>query len=267
VQGAIRYQLGERKAIVTLAVISAALILAACRDERSNDRARIEQAIRSSPYTYFAYRNPLYWGKPVHFTIGGLRVSQHDRPFAGATVTPLAGDGEVAGGIQRVLLRRDDEWHVISADALSPSDLGCSLAPAGVVAELFGACDMHPDAALVWPETFISGARADREPAASERASIVAAARAAHFKRGQDHCVRYRVRVSRIDRRFASVAYRFVRPYRGCLLGNGVSLVERRPSGAWQVRGDAGDAFDCAAAPPGVIRSLFSDCVVPGRPS
>lgn len=93
----------------------------------------------------------------------------------------------------------------------------------------------------------------------------MAATRKAHFKVGQDRCVRYRVRVSKVDGRFAAVWFTFVRPYSGCLLGNGVSLMERS-AGRWRVKGDAGDAFPCTSGPPGVIRSLLEDCVIRGEP-
>jgi hypothetical protein len=242
------------------------LALAACVGGRSSQRSAIEAAIRRSPFTYFAYRNPLYWGRSVHVTISRLRVSSRNRRFAAAVVTPFDGKRHRrVSDPERVLLRLTDRWRVIRAETLSAARPACRFAPAGVIAELFGGCDHNADAARVSPEAFISGPLDFRSPTPDERAAIVAATRAAHFKPGQARCVRYHVRVSVVDERFASVSYSFVRPFRGCLLGNGVSFMERSPRGRWRVKGDAGDAFPCTYAPPGVIRSLFEDCLVLGE--
>jgi hypothetical protein len=243
------------------------LALAACGGGRSSQRSAIEAAIRRSPSTYFAYRDPLYWGRPVHFTISRARVSSRNSRFAAAIVTPFVGhQRKRASGPERVLLRSTDRWRVVRVE-VSASRPACRLAPTGVIAELFGGCAPGSDAAQVSAETFISGPLAARRATRAERAGIVAATRAAHFKAGQDRCVRYHVRVSEINDRFALVSYSFVRPYSGCLLGNGVSLMERVANGRWRVKGDAGDAFPCTSGPPGVIRSLLRDCVIRGEPS
>jgi len=235
---------------------------------RSSQPSAIEAAIRRSPSTYFAYRNPLYWGRSVQVTISRVRVSSRNPRFAAAIVTPLEGNQRTnASDPERVLLRSTGRWRVIRAESVSASPPACRLAPTGVIAELFGGCAPGSDAAHVSAEAFISGPLAARRATRAERAGIVAATRAAHFKAGQDRCVRYHVRVSEINNRFALVSYSFVRPYSGCLLGNGVSLMERDANGRWRVKGDAGDAFPCTSGPPGVIRSLLRDCVIRGEPS
>ena len=249
-----------------LLVLTAAIAVAAapaCGDKsHSNDSdvAAIKTTITKSPQTYFAFRNRLYWGRPVHFAVARVRISSMDDHFATARVLALEADGKWADQPQQLLLRRAREWRVIWATADGPSGIPCRKASAGVVRELLGNCDPSSVAASL--VMAIYGPRSNRPPTASERAAIVAVARSSHFKAGQDRCVRYEVRVSKVDDRFASVGYTFVRPYTNCLLGNGESLMERTASGRWRVKGDGSEPFSCRYAPPGVIRSLFSGCWV-----
>ncbi|MHB8060928.1 MAG: hypothetical protein ACYDHO_08875, partial [Gaiellaceae bacterium] len=225
---------------------------------RQSDVAAIKTVITKSPHTYFAFRNRLYWGRPVHFAVARVRISSMDDHFAAARVLALEANGNGADQPQQLLLRRAREWRVIWVTADGPSGIPCRKASAGVVRELVGNCDPSSVAASL--VMAIHGPRSNRPPTASERAAIVAVARSSHFKAGQDRCVRYDVRVSRVDDRFASVGYSFVPPYTNCQPVDGESLMERAASGRWRVKGDGSDPFPCRFAPPGVIRSLFSGC-------
>src|SRR6266849_212693 len=130
-----------------LALAPLVAVLSACGGHASSgneEAAKVAAAIRSSPYTYFAYRDPLYWGRSVHMTISRLHVSRRDASFAGAVVTPLESNGKIASNRERVLLQRTDEWRVIRAQSFLEYHFACRLAPAGVINELFGRCDPSP---------------------------------------------------------------------------------------------------------------------------
>ena len=248
--------------LVALAAITTAT-LPACggkTQSRSALAAEIKAAVRSSQQTYFAFSNPLYWGRPVHFKIDRIRISRKDDHFAAARVLALEANGKRVGDLQQqqVLLRRSEKWLVAQA-APDGRTIFCEAASSGVVHELFGGCESTP----VDTGMSVYGPHSDRAATAKERAAIIEATKAFHTNGfGSGSCVRYHIRVSQIDDRFAVVGYTFVPPYTNCLLGNGESLMQRKASGRWQVKAEGSDAFDCGDAPPGVIRSLFSGCWV-----
>src|SRR5438067_8839431 len=100
----------------SIAIVGLGVLAAACGSGRPTQQTAIEAAIERSPYTYFAYRDPLYWGRPVHFTISRVRISTRDPRFAAAIVTPLEGNQHThASDPERVLLRSTGRWRVIRA--------------------------------------------------------------------------------------------------------------------------------------------------------
>jgi len=161
--------------LMLLALAPLAAVLSACGGHTSSgsEEAKVAAAIRSSPYTYFAYRDPLYWGRSVHMTISRVRLSLRDASFAGAVVTPLESNGKRASSRERVLLQRTDQWRVIRAQSFLEYHFACRLAPAGVINELFGHCDPSPF--VVFPGALVSGPAANRPPTARERAASIAA--------------------------------------------------------------------------------------------
>ena len=239
----------------------AAVAAAGCGGRSAAPDAPLQEALRRSPYTYFAFTNALYWGRPVHVVVDRLRVSRRDPRVAGAVLTPVDAAGKPAGDSQLALLRRGSSWRVVRAQDGRYSPFACRLAAPGVIRELFGRCDPSPY--LVSPLTSITGPRADRQPTAAERAGIVAANRAALFPHG-DGCIRYGIRVSRVDLDYAVTRYRLVGKVTGCDVGNGVSLMRRLPDGRWRIAAQASDPFACTQAPPGVVRSLDGICSIYG---
>ncbi len=218
----------------------------------------IKAAIRKSPQTYFAFRNPLYWGRPVRITIDRIRISSKDDHFAGARVRVFEANGKSIPFPQRVLLKRSAKWQVTEVE--SGVAVSCRAALPGIVRDLFGSCDASSARDSV--VGLIAGPRTNRPPTMKERNLIIAATQAFHPGVFDDSCTRFHVRVSRADDRFAVVGYTFVRPYTKCILGNGESWMERTSSGHWRVKGDGSEAPDCRWVPPGVARSLDSACYI-----
>ena len=136
----------------------------------------------------------------------------------------------------------------------------CSDATKQVLNRLAGGCSR---VGPVEPGGSIVGPGAERAPTRSELAGISAAASRVIF-RGHDNCVTYVAAVSKVDTRYARVAYKFHNPTAQCSPGNGVSLFKRTSSG-WIHLGDASEPFPCASAPAGVARSLFGECWLPAR--
>jgi hypothetical protein len=114
-----------------------------------------------------------------------------------------------------------------------------------------------------WPGGVIVGPSAERAPTSDDGAALTAVARRVVFN-GHDSCVTYVIGISKVDQRFARVAYEFHKPYGECQLGNGQSLFKRTASG-WVHLADASEPFPCASAPAGVARSLFGECWLPAR--
>lgn len=237
-----------------------AFVLPACGGKSQSNTARVAEikaAIRNSPQTYFAFRNPLYWGRPVRITIDRIRISSKDDHFAGARVRVLEANGRATRFPQQVLLRQPGKWRVIDVEG---GQIPCRLASSGIVRDLFGSCDASPF--QVSEVGLIEGPKADRPPTAKERALIIAATKVFHPGTFDDSCTRFHVRVSRVDDSFALVGYTFVRPYTKCVLSNGESWMKQTSAGHWLVKGDGSDAPDCRWLPPGVARSLASVCYI-----
>ena len=208
--------------------------------------------MRRSPLTYFHYAGARWWGHRVTVRISRVRTSG---AWSGAVVSVWR-RGRVAEQ-ELVLLRRERRWAVVAASEVDEG-LSCRLAPKGVMRHVVGPCsdDVSPLAHIVAPRLTRAATRAERD-------AVVAVARA-DVLHGKDRCVRYSVRISRVDDRFALASYRFVRPYRDCLVGNGVSLFERRANGRWLHLTDASDVFLCDTAPAGVVTSLEGACELEG---
>jgi len=245
--------------------LAVAALLPACggKGQSQSNAVEIKAAIRKSPQTYFAFRNPLYWGRPVHITIDRIRISSRDDHFAGARVRVLEASGKpvrfarIGNFAQQVLLKRSAAWRVRDVESGS---IPCRFAPHGVVRDLLGGCDASPyqssDVGL------IAGPKSSRSPTAKERALIIGATQAYHPGVFGVSCTRFHIQVSKTDDRFALVGYTFVPPYTKCVLGNGESWMERTSAGRWRVKGDGSDAPDCRWVPPGVARSLASVCYI-----
>ena len=103
-----------------------------------------------------------------------------------------------------------------------------------------------------------TAAEAARAPRAAEQRAITTAARKASPKAPRS-CFPLRIRVSTVDPRYASAAYRSVRTC-SRVVGNGIFLLRRRSTATWSVVG-YGSAFGCTAPlRPAVMRDLVSSC-------
>jgi hypothetical protein len=246
--------------------VSGALIASAA----SAPSASVQEAIKASNRTYFAYHDPLYWGRPVSVRITRVVVSHRDGRFAGARVEVTTPTGKPAVRAQRVLLEKGTGWHVRDV-ALLPDTFVCSSLPAGVVQEVVGACDAYGHVSD--PELEVSGPLARRAPTTAERARIVAGARSS-LNSGPlvATCLNFDVWVSRVDSRFADAepnraTARAWMKNKACgrFAYNGQMLLKRLPGGRWRYYSGASEAFDCRLTPPGVIRSLYRECVINRR--
>jgi hypothetical protein len=101
---------------------------------------------------------------------------------------------------------------------------------------------------------------ARRAPTGSERTAIVKALPAFYHQK----CIRYSIRVSTVDTRYAAVSFRFVppRPSKTCSPFDGGVLMKRIAPGRWKKTGE-GSEWPCAkaGAPTPVIKDLFGGCV------
>lgn len=104
-----------------------------------------------------------------------------------------------------------------------------------------------------------ASALAIRRPTHAERRAILAGIPKAPNL--HQRCLRYKVRVSTVNPRYAYVAYEFPTPIpHGCATFNGASVMKRRADGRWR-QVYAGSLFYCDGAVPGrVIREFFKTC-------
>jgi hypothetical protein len=178
-----------------------------------------------------------------------------NRKFAVAHVT-LADGPKVWRSQWALLESAPGGWHVLSVQLPPARNLACK-APADVMRSLAGGCTHVENV----PSGTVTGPQDSRPASPSELAAIAKVGRRAIFH-GRDGCVTYVAHVSKLDSRFARVAYKFTKPYGNCLLGNGESIYRRTPHG-WKDIGDASETFPCTYLPLGVVRSLFGQCRIP----
>jgi hypothetical protein len=245
------------RAVLSLAALGAAAVLAGCGTVGGRggaDAAAIRAVLARSPLSLLHYGSARWWGREPHLTLT-VHVT-HDRRYARAVITAAPWKGRRAR--QLVLLARRGTWRIADTGSRAVG-LRCSSAPAAVMRDLFGGC-AHVD---VFDGPLLEGPHAIRPATRGEQTALAAFERRNLFH-GHDRCVTYAVSVSRVDERWAEVAYRFHKPYVDCVLGNGVSLVVRRGA-RWHEVSEASEAFICGLAPPGVVRSLDGACSLPNE--
>ena len=227
------------------------LPVAGCGGSHQSQEAGIDAALRQSPNSYLHYQAPIWWGTRPNIHRTSLAL---DGKYALAGISaPTTHPGERK---QWVLLARSDQgWRVVGDILGRAAALRCTDATKQTLERMAGGCT-HDSAD--WPGGAIVGPREERAPTSSEVASLTRVARRVVF-RGHDSCVTYVIGISKVDQRFARVAYEFHKPYGNCRVGNGESLFKRTASG-WVHLGDASEPFPCAYAPAGVVRSLLGEC-------
>jgi hypothetical protein len=102
---------------------------------------------------------------------------------------------------------------------------------------LAGGCTHEP----VSPAASVEGPEAPRPASPAEHTAIAKVLRRS-FDRGQNGCVTYSVRVSRLNPHYARVRYAFHKPYTNCDLFNGEDVVKLTKAG-WKDLGGASDPF------------------------
>jgi len=188
----------------------------------------VEQAIKSSLVTYYAYTDPAWWGGPVKVE---TRLLHNSSRAAEATVSVVA-HGETVATQTIHLTRTAGNWDVDDSEKTATRPQG-----------YYGT---------------IAGPPAARPPTPAERRRIVSGVLETHP--GESGCLRFAIAVSTIDPAFASVTLRAVGADRASCAVDGVLLVGREPDGTWQPQESGRNPFTCHHAPPGVLRSLFGRC-------
>ena len=234
------------------AVVAVAGVVAGCGGSRHSDTAAIRAALAVSKASYLHYRSRVWWGRPVGARLMSVRSA---RKFAVAHVL-LSGGPKIWRSQWALLEYTAGEWHVLSVQLPPARNLGCK-APADVMRNLAGGCTHVENV----PSGTITGPTASRPASPDELAAIAKVARRVIFQ-GRDSCVTYVAHLSKLDPRYARVAYEFHKPYGTCTLGNGESIYERTAHG-WKHLGDASEPFPCTYLPVGVVRSLFGQCRIP----
>jgi hypothetical protein len=199
-----------------------------------NQTAAIDQAIESSPLTYYHFRSAAWWGRPVTVTTELLHRSSSD---AVATVFVRSGGRTIAS----------ETFHLVKA--------GGTWTVSGSEATATGSDTQYGS---------VSGPVATRPPTAAERAAVTAGALRSFP--GESHCLRFGISVSRLDATWATATIRFVGPHRIECAVTGTPLLHLVPGRGWRMVAIGTSGFACAKAPPGVLRSLFGRCSVGGVP-
>jgi hypothetical protein len=194
--------------------------------------AAIEQAVKTSPLSYYHYAAAAWWGRPVSVHMTLVHTSSQQ---ATATVSVRAGGKSIA--TQTVLLVRSGENWTISGSEVSSTQEETN----------FGT---------------VSGPVSTRPPTAAEHTAVVA--RALRSFPGEGDCLRFEVAISRVDPAWASAVIRFVGPNRIRCATTGTPLLHRG-AGGWRMVAVANGQLPCTKAPPGVVRSLFGDCRIGGQ--
>jgi hypothetical protein len=211
----------------------------------------LTQAVQSSAYTYFHYAAAVWWGQPVRVSI---RATAVDGRLGGAIVDVRRGSRLVLR--EDVLLRHDATWRVVRTTLHVSSDARYCEQPLKGLERFFESCLI--DEFDVSADPYVKGPLATRPATPEERARITATAAP---RLGDTSCVRFDIRISRVDERYALVGYRYVPPFtKTCSPANGVTIVSRA-SGSWRVVGDGSSEFPCGSGAPGVMRSLLGTCV------
>jgi hypothetical protein len=219
----------------------------------SRDKGAIRAAMRQSPEAFFYYHQRSWWGQTVSIELRSLRLSRLNSAFAGAVVVVRRPQGSNLRQI--VLLERDQQrWRVVAASAKA-AWIQCKLAPDGVARELFGACDRS--GLPLSSEFEIRGSRYSKEATPAERTAIIATLRKGLGLEGHDRLIKYELRISRLDGRFALAQYGGLAPF------NGDTLL-RYGGGKWRILAEASSGYECRYAPAGVVRSLEGFCLIEG---
>jgi hypothetical protein len=114
-----------------------------------------------------------------------------------------------------------------------------------------------PLAMLIGAAVAVPGAHAWRAPTLQEYRLVVKGLPASYHQ----SCIRYSIRVSTVDRRFAAVFFRFVRGSGPCRPFDGQVLMKRLTPIRWAKIGE-GSAWPCrvTGVPTQVVRELFGGC-------
>ncbi|MGE5275108.1 MAG: hypothetical protein ACM3QU_15265 [Verrucomicrobiota bacterium] len=102
-------------------------------------------------------------------------------------------------------------------------------------------------------------ARAWRPPTLQEYRLVVKGLPAFYHQ----SCIRYSIRISTVDRRFAAVFFRFVRGRAPCRPFGGQVLMKRLTPTRWVKIGE-GSSWPCrvTGVTTGVVRDLFGECAL-----
>ena len=210
----------------------------------------ITAAVERSPYTYFHYNASVWWGAPVRVSIRATAVDGR----SGGAIVEVRKDGRLVAR-EDVLLRRDPTWRVVRTTLHTVTDVHYCGKLRGLE-PFFHSCVI--DDFTVSADPYVKGPLATREATPAERAQITSTVRP---RLGDASCVRFAIRVSSVDDRYALVSYRYVPPFtKTCSPANGVTVVARAP-GTWRVVGEGSSEFPCRWGGPGVMRSLLGTCV------
>ena len=236
-------------ALVAMIVLA---VVAGCGGSHRPDTADVRAALATSNASYLHYPERIWWGRPTPARLASVRS---DGKYVVAHV--ILSGGPKAWRSQWALLESThDDWQVLAVNLPHASDLACR-APAEVMRKLAGGCAHLPSS----PSGSIVGPTDSRPASPNELAAIAKVGRRVVFQ-GRDSCVTYVAHISKVVPHYARVDYEFHKPYGKCLPTNGESIYERTTRG-WRDLGDASSPFSCTFVPPGVVRSLFGECVIP----
>jgi hypothetical protein len=209
----------------------ALLGLAGCGGGGGNQTAAVEQAVKTSPLTYYHFAGATWWGRPVRVQ---LMVTRMDKDQATAVVKVSSG-GKVIANQTLLLQKNGGQWAVSGSEVT------------GTAAETdFGD---------------VTGPVATRPPTAAEAAAIRAGALKSFP--GEGDCLQFIVAVSKVDPAWASAVIKFVGPHRIRCATTGTPVMHKGAAG-WKMVAVQNGVMACSAATAGVIRSLFGRCRIVG---
>jgi hypothetical protein len=209
----------------------ALVVLAGCGGGGGNQTTAVEQAVKTSPLTYYHYAGATWWGRPVRVQ---LMVTRIDKGQATAVVNVYS-SGKVAASQTLLLQKNGGQWSVSGSEET------------GTAAETdFGN---------------VSGPEATRPPTSAEAAAIRAGALKSFS--GEGDCLQFIDSVSKVDPTWASAVIKFVGPNRIRCATTGTPVMHKGAAG-WKMVAVENGVMACTAAPAGVIRSLFGTCRIVG---